>query len=292
MRNRVSRRDTVELLGELFGGALSAGTVDAILGRTGDALDSAYEELLGHVRGAAAVNVDETGWRLRGKRRTLWGALSSRAAVFRIAPTATSGRRPPCSATTSTVSSGPTAGGPTAASTGSPPALLVAPDPRLQSTLRGTGRPAAVRRAGASTSPADCSTPGTSSRRTATGASCGGRSRRSNASCGRRSSAAREAKRHKLVRGFSKNLLKLWPALWTFTEIDGVEPTENRAERGCVAPSSIAALARSQSERGERTIERLLSVAQTCRLKRRSLFAYLTADARRQRRGDPIPSLV
>jgi hypothetical protein len=31
-----------------------------------------------------------------------------------------------------------------------------------------------------------------------------------------------KGKRHKLVRGFSKNLLKVWPALWTFTEIAAV----------------------------------------------------------------------
>ena len=30
--------------------------------------------------------IDETGWRLRGSKRTLWGALSERAALFRIAP--------------------------------------------------------------------------------------------------------------------------------------------------------------------------------------------------------------
>jgi hypothetical protein len=41
---------------------------------------------------------------------------------------------------------------------------------------------------------------------------------------------------HKLVRGFSKNLLKVWPALWTFTEIVGVEPTNNRAERALRRP--------------------------------------------------------
>jgi Transposase IS66 family len=33
-------------------------------------------------------------------------------------------------------------------------------------------------------------------------------------------------------RGLARNLLKVWPALWTFVEIDGVEPTNNRAERG------------------------------------------------------------
>src|SRR5439155_17803022 len=86
VRNRISRRDLVELVRELFGGALSTGAVDAILQRTGAALCEPYEQLLGEIRSADAVNVDETGWRLRGGKRTLWGAFSERTAVFRIAP--------------------------------------------------------------------------------------------------------------------------------------------------------------------------------------------------------------
>ena len=86
VRNRVSRRDSSELVRDLFGAELSTGSVDAIVSRAGGALAVPYARLLRHVRGAPAVNIDETGWRLRGKQRTLWGLLSARAAVFRIAP--------------------------------------------------------------------------------------------------------------------------------------------------------------------------------------------------------------
>ncbi len=86
VRNRLSRRDLVELMDELFGCALASGTVDAILKRTGAALAAPYEGLRDHIRGAPAVNVDETGWRLRGGKRTLWGAFTARAALMRIAP--------------------------------------------------------------------------------------------------------------------------------------------------------------------------------------------------------------
>ena len=44
--------------------------------------------------------------------------------------------------------------------------------------------------------------------------------------------------------------------------------------------------------RGERTIERLLSASVTCRLQRRSLFAYLTDTLSASIRGDPIPALA
>jgi transposase len=85
VRNRVSRRDTVELCEELFGARISSGTVDAILARAGEALTEPYEQLLDSARRSKHLNVDETGWRLRGQQRTLWGAFSKRHAVFRIA---------------------------------------------------------------------------------------------------------------------------------------------------------------------------------------------------------------
>jgi transposase len=44
--------------------------------------------------------------------------------------------------------------------------------------------------------------------------------------------AARQSPRTKYHRVFAKNLLKRWPALWTFTHTDGVEPTNNHVERG------------------------------------------------------------
>ena len=73
VRNRVSRRDVVELGEELFGARLSTGSIDAILTRASDALAEPYEDLLGRVRAAGALNADETGWRTAGERRALWG---------------------------------------------------------------------------------------------------------------------------------------------------------------------------------------------------------------------------
>ena len=99
-----------------------------------------------------------------------------------------------------------------------------------------------------------------------------------------------KTKRHRL---FANNLLKRWPALWTFTVTDGVEPTNNAAERGLRAAVIHRKLSLgSQSEQGERTIEWLLSVSQTCRLQRRSLLAYLTDLLTARARGDPLPLLL
>jgi hypothetical protein len=85
LSNRVSRPDTTELARELFGVELATGSVDAIIQRAGDALAGPYTELEQRIKTAAAVNIDETGWKTAGGNRTLWGALTSRTAVFRIA---------------------------------------------------------------------------------------------------------------------------------------------------------------------------------------------------------------
>ena len=71
----------------------------------------------------------------------------------------------------------------------------------------------------------------------------------------------------------------MWPALCTFAAVDDVEPTNNAAERGLRPAVIYRRLSLgSRSQGGERTIERLLSVDQTCLLQRRSLYTYL-ADA-------------
>jgi len=105
--------------------------------------------------------------------------------------------------------------------------------------------------------------------------------------------ASRKSPKTKYHRQFANKLLKHWPALWTFTAVDGVEPTNNHAERGLRGAVIYRKLSLgSQSEQGERTIERLLSASVTCRLQRRSLFAYLTNVLTANIRGDPIPLLT
>jgi transposase len=86
VRNRVSRRDVVELGEDLFGVRLCAGTVEAILQRTGQALTEPDQQLGERVRASESLNMDETGWRTAGERRALWGMFTSRHAFFHLAP--------------------------------------------------------------------------------------------------------------------------------------------------------------------------------------------------------------
>lgn len=79
---RVSR----EMLQDVFDVRVSLGAVAACNARTGAALEAAYEEALAAVRNAAAVNADETGWRQRARRFYLWTAVAAwrGLAVFKI----------------------------------------------------------------------------------------------------------------------------------------------------------------------------------------------------------------
>jgi hypothetical protein len=75
----------------------------------------------------------------------------------------------------------------------------------------------------------------------------------------------------------ARNLLKAWPALWSFAKHDGVQPTNNHAEhalRGAVIYRKLSL--GTQPHSGERRIERLLSAHTTCRLQHRSLFDHPT----------------
>ena len=102
--------------------------------------------------------------------------------------------------------------------------------------------------------------------------------------------AGRKSQRTRWHRRFANNLLKVWPALWTFTTIAGVEPTNNPAERALRGPVIHRKLSLgTHSDDGERFAERALSAAATCRLQRRSLFDLPQRTDHRPHPRRPIP---
>ena len=90
-----------------------------------------------------------------------------------------------------------------------------------------------------------------------------------------------------------RSLDRLWPALWTFVDEDGVEPTNNAAERA-LRPAVLWRKGSfgTQSDGGARFVERLLTVTATCRQHGRSVVEYLTAVCIAAQRGLPAPSLL
>jgi hypothetical protein len=94
-------------------------------------------------------------------------------------------------------------------------------------------------------------------------------------------------------RRFANNLLKVWPALWTFVTVEGVEPTNNPAERALRGPVIHRTLSHgTTSKDGERFADRAQSAAATCHLQNRSLFRYLRELLVAHNRGDLFPALT
>ncbi len=80
------------------------------------------------------------------------------------------------------------------------------------------------------------------------------------------------------TRRVCQNILKVEKSLWTFARVEGVEPTNNAAERAL----RRAVLWRrksfgTQSEAGSRFVERILSVITTLRQQGRDVLDYLSA---------------
>ena len=81
--------------------------------------------------------------------------------------------------------------------------------------------------------------------------------------------------------------------LWTFVQDRSVEPTNNSAER--IVRQAVLWRKSSfgtQSERGARYVERILTTCATCRLQGRSIIEYLRDACRWHLDCIPAPSLV
>jgi transposase len=98
---------------------------------------------------------------------------------------------------------------------------------------------------------------------------------------------------HDKTRRTCENILKLEPALWTFVLVEGVEPTNNSAER----PLRRAVLWRrrsfgTQSEAGSLFVARVLTAVTTLRQQKRDVLDYLTEACAAAMRNDTPPSLL
>jgi transposase len=293
-RNRVSRREMSELACDLFGIRLSVGAVEAICRRGATALLEPHQALVASVLGSAAVNVDETGWVTAGNNRTLWTATTPEAAIFRVAADRHRDRlkellgdqfagiccsdrwwaynhidpesRQACWSHLQRDFRFHAEGLPTQKLFGEQGLTLTS---RLFQAWHGYREHQNRARL------ADEIAPVQTELRALV------------------QEAGRKTPKNKYHRGFANNLLKIWPALWTFVTHEGVEPTNNAAERSLRGPVIHRKLSHgTRTDDGERFIERALSASVTCRLQRRSLFTYLTDLLTAHARGDPLPTLT
>ena len=293
VRDRVSRRDVVELCEQLFGARISAATVDAILERVADALAEPDADLLQRVRASKALNMDETGWRTAATRRALWGAFTARHAVLRVrANRHEDHARTLLGDTTAIVTSDRWW-----AYSHLPLKRRQVCWAHLRRDFKAHAEGLAAEKAFGEAGLKACEelfwtweiyqhTRDRSELKRRI------RALRREFKPILRTYAGQQA-RYRYTRGMARNLLKLWPALWTFADHRGIEPTNNHAERALRGSVIYRRLSLgSQSQEGERHIERLLSVHTTCRLQRRPLHDYLIDALTAHSRADPAPLLA
>lgn len=107
--------------------------------------------------------------------------------------------------------------------------------------------------------------------------------------CGRGASQRRDRK----WRALGRDLLRQWDAVFRFLDDDGVEPTNNTAERGL--RSAVMWRRSSQGTRtdeGSTFVERILTATANCRRQGRSVLNFLADTLLAHRAGGPTPSLL
>lgn len=289
---RIGKRGVARLLQDVFGVPISPAVVCKLQQRTADALGPVAAAAHAHVTGKPA-NVDETGWREGKKRGWLWVAVTATVTVFLVRLSRgrkvlaelipgeagvlttdrypvydhlASGERQVCWAHLRRDFQGmidrDDAGSPIGED------LLMHADILLRHWKRvrdGTLTRSGFRRT-------HLGWIRTEVRALLTrGAVCG---------CAKTAGVCRE-------------LLSIEPGLYTFAAVEGVEPTNNAAERAlrhavCWRKTSYG----TDSAGGSRFVERVLTVVASCRQQGRNVLAFLTDAIQAARNGTTTPSLI
>jgi transposase len=93
--------------------------------------------------------------------------------------------------------------------------------------------------------------------------------------------------------GVCREVLKVYDALWTFVRVEGVEPTNNAAERA-IRPGVLWRKGSfgTQSAHGSRFVEAMMTVVATLKQQHRNVLAYMTDVCQAAYTGAPAPSLL
>lgn len=93
--------------------------------------------------------------------------------------------------------------------------------------------------------------------------------------------------------GTCRDILKRRQALWTFVQVEGVEPTNNSSERAIRPGVQRRKMSfGTQSEAGSRFVESMMTVVATLKQHKRNVLEYLTAAHEAALRGEMAPSLL
>ncbi len=290
---RLSKRTTSQVMDDLFGVPMSVGTISQSEQATTEVLAAPVEEARGYVEEQSVAPLDETSWREDGKRAWLWVAVTSlvTVVVVRLSRGGWVAREllgETCSGILVTDRDRGYNGYPVRWRQ-----LCWSPLLRDFEAIRGRG--------GASEEVGDALLEqahqmfewwhrvreGTLSRATfrsymtpirreverllEVGSQCGG------------------AK----TEGTCRELLKRREALWTFVQVEEVEPTNHTAERS-IRPGVQWRKNRfgTQSKAGSRFVESMMTVVATLKQQNRNVLDYLIAAHEAAWRGESAPSLL
>lgn len=288
----LSKRTIVEMLGDWWGIPISLGSVSASEKAVSEALSGPMAEAVASVQKAHTANVDETGWRERWKRAWLWVMVTPWVTVFLVhARRNAEAAQALCGSFKGHLMSDRWR------------VYLAWPVRKRQlcwahllrefkafSEMRGSaGRIGKKLRVEADQMfqwwkrVRD----GTMSRSTFRQYLCPLRRRT------RHLLEEGARTRNRDLSATCRDLLKLYPALWTFAQVEGVKPTNNAAERairkGVLWRKGSFG---THSAAGSRFAERMLTVAATLRLQNRNIVEFVTEACEASLVGRKAPSLL
>jgi hypothetical protein len=292
-RFRISTREIVLLLDALWHLPISGGSVPALYQTASTALAPVYAEVQQVVQEQAVANVDETPWREQRQTRYLWVAVTVLATLFQVA------RR-------SRAALEGLLGAPFGGIVGSDRYKAYAHLPAMQRQLCWAHLKRDVQYYRERAGPVgDWGTLVLAQidqlfaiwHRFRTGDLDRGGLQQAmapiQAEVRRLVDTGRDELPWEQARGFCRDLHGSWPALWTFVDVDGVEPTNNAAERalrpavlwrkGCYGTDSMD---------GSRFVERILTIAATCQQQQRPVLPFLADAVRAHWAGAPAPLLI
>ncbi len=292
-RFRLSMRETTEVLGDLFGVPLGAGSVSTLCQEVNAALREPYEAVRAQVEVAPHANVDETGWQQAGEKRWLWVAVTVLCTLFVVAKQR--------SAAVLLSLLGETFDG--VVSSDRYRAYLRIPIERRQICWAHLKRNlfAFAERGGPIGDWGKDAGLVVAQVFTAWYRFKDGGGDRAGL---HEEMAPLRADMHMLlergeklpswsVRAFCNDVGKLEPALWTFVTVEEVEPTNNVAERA-LRPAVLwrKGCFGADSPDGNTFVAKILTVSATCRQQKKHLLTYLTDAVSAFRDGQTVPALL
>lgn len=289
---QVSRRRVAEIVRDVFRITIALGTISNLEQEAADALEEPYEQAAEEARKDQPKNLDETGWKQQGRKRWLWVAATATVAFFVISTRGAKGLTALLGEKLLGIFTTDRWG---VYNSRAKRFRQLCWSHLLRDFQKLVDRGGAAARIGKRAKEIggdlfllwkDFKAGGIDRE---TLRKCLQPLRRELKELLRQGTRLRNAK----TATFCKNLLALEPALWTFARCEGVEPTNNHAER--VLRTGVLWRKRSfgsQSDNGTRFVERILTAVQSRRLQKRPVFSFLVEAVTAHRAGRPAPSIL